>query len=122
MMIYFMTKYLTHFTKVLNLFNLIQPSHPAIKRRGYVLTMSLCTSQQRRRYVSNETLNDVSVERRQDISVVCFHNVLLECCEDISRGRKATSHQYHNVSNKSQMTSHWYATGSSQWYVATTSH
>ena len=87
MMIYFMTKYLTHFTKVLNLFNLIQPSHPAIKRRGYVVTMSLCASQQRHRYVSNETPNDVSVERRQDISVACFHNVLLDCCEDISRRR-----------------------------------
>ena len=42
-------------------------THPAKRRRGDVVTMSLCTSQRRRRYVSNETPNDVSVERRQDV-------------------------------------------------------
>ena len=40
----------------------------------------LCTPQQRRRYVSNETLNNVSVERYQDISVVCVD-------DDVLRGR-----------------------------------
>ena len=59
--------------------------------------MSLCTSQRRRRYVSNETPNNVSVVR--------LHAVLLECGDDVSRGRydDFPSVRLHNVSNKSQM-------------------
>ena len=37
---------------------------PAKRRRGDVVTTSLCTSQRRCRYVSSETPNDVSMERR----------------------------------------------------------
>ena len=60
-------------------------------------------SQWRRRYVSNETPNDVSIERRQDVSVVCLHGVFLERQNDISKGRNndAPSLSLHNVSNKS---------------------
>ena len=36
------------------------------------------------RYVSNETPNNVSVERRQDVSAVRLHDVLLECCNDFT--------------------------------------
>ena len=54
---------------------------------GDVAITSLCTSQQRRRYVSNETPNDVSVKYCQDVSVVRLHNVILERCENVSRGR-----------------------------------
>ena len=36
---------------------------PATRRRGDVVTMSFSTSQRRRRYVSNETPNDVLMER-----------------------------------------------------------
>ena len=39
-------------------------SHPATRRRGDGVTTSLCTSQRRRKYVSNETPNNVSMERR----------------------------------------------------------
>ena len=42
-------------------------------------------SQPRRRYVSNETPNDVSVKRRQDVSGVRLHDVLLECCDNLSK-------------------------------------
>ena len=34
---------------------LVELSHPATERRGDVVTTSLCASQRRRRYVSNET-------------------------------------------------------------------
>ena len=42
-------------------------THPATRRRSDVVTTSLCTSQWRHSYVSNETPNDISVERRQDV-------------------------------------------------------
>ena len=42
-------------------------TYPATRRRGNVVTTSLGTSQQRRRYVSNETPNNSLVERRQDV-------------------------------------------------------
>ena len=57
-------------------------SHPATRRRSDVITTYLCTSQQRRRYVSNDTPNDVFVERRQDVSVVHLHDILLEHRDD----------------------------------------
>ena len=77
-------------------------SHPALLRRGDVITTSLCTSQRRRRYVSNETPNDVSMERRQVVSVVRLHNVLLERHNEVSKGRNkdAPSLRLHDVSNK----------------------
>ena len=67
--------------------------------------MSLCKSQRRRRYVSNETLNDVSVECRQELSVVRLHDVLLERRDDISWGcnNDVSSVRLHNVSNKSNV-------------------
>ena len=46
-----------------------------MRRRGNVVTASLCTSQWRRRYVPNETPNDVSLERRQDVSKVCLNDL-----------------------------------------------
>ena len=87
---------------------------------------SLCTSQWRRRYVSNETPNNVSVERCQDISVVHLHGVLLVCGDDVSWGRNddLPSIRLHDISDKSQMKhpimSQWYVTKTSQWYVFTT--
>ena len=104
-----------------------QETHPETRRRGDVVTTSLCMSQWRRRYVSNETLNEVSVERRQDVSVVRLHNVLLVCCDDVSWGRNEDVPyvRLHDVSNKSQMkhpmTSQFYVTKTSQRYVSTTS-
>ena len=56
-------------------------------RQKDVVTTTLCMSQQRRKYISNETPNDVSVERSQDVSVVRLHSVLLKCCDYISRRR-----------------------------------
>ena len=43
-------------------------------------------SQQRHRYVSNETPNNVLLKRRQGFLVVRLHNVSLERCDDVSRG------------------------------------
>ena len=56
------------------------------RRRGDVVTTSPCTSQWRHRYVSNETPNDLSVERCQDVSVVRLHYLLLERRDDVLRG------------------------------------
>ena len=50
-------------------------SHPVTRRRGDVVTTSLCTSQWRCRYVSNETPNDVSVIRLHDVLLVCRNDV-----------------------------------------------
>ena len=61
-------------------------THPALRRRGDIVTTSLCTSQRRRRYFPNETPNDVSMERRQNVSVVRLHNILLERRNDVSKG------------------------------------
>ena len=60
--------------------------HPAIRPCGEVVTTSLCTQQQRLRNVSNETPNNVSLERRQDVSVVDFHDVLLERRDNVLKG------------------------------------
>ena len=102
-------------TSIRNLF------HPAARCRGDVVATSLCTFQRRHRYVSNETPNDFSVERRQDVSVVSLHDVLLECHDD-----DVPSVRLHDVSNKSEMkhltTSQWYVTKASQWYVSTMTH
>ena len=53
------------------------------------------------------------VEHRQDVSVVCLHGVLLERCENVSKGRV----RLHDISNKSEMkyprTSQWYVTKTS---------
>ena len=75
-------------------------SNSALRRRGDVVTTSFCTSQRRRRYVPNETPNYVSMERRQDFSVVHLHDVLLEPRNDLSKDVTTTSHQH--VSTKFQ--------------------
>ena len=103
-------------------------THPASRPRSDVVTTSVCMSQQRRSYISDETPNDVSVEHRQDVSVVRFHNILLERLDDVSRGcnNNVSSVRLLDVSIKSQMkhptTSQWYVTKTSQWYVSLTSH
>ena len=78
-------------------------SHPALRRCGDAAATSLCTSQWRRRYVSNETPKDVSMERCQDVSVVRLYDVLLERHNDVSKGRNndGPSLRLHDVSNKS---------------------
>ena len=82
---------------------ILKTAHPALRRLGDVAAMSFCTSQWRRRYVSNEIPNEVSMERRQDVSVVCLHDILLERHNDVSKGRNsdAPSLRLHDVSNKS---------------------
>ena len=104
-----------------------QAPHPVARRRGDVVTTSLCTSQRRRRYVSNETPNDVSVERCQDASLIRLHDVLLERRDDVLRGSNndVPLVRLHDVSNKSQMkhpmTSLWYVSMTSHYYVSRTS-
>ena len=94
-------------------------THPALGRRGGVLTTPLCTYQRRRRYVPNETPNDVSMRRHQDVSVVRLCDILLGRHNKFSKGRNnnVPSARLHNVSNKSQMkhptTSQWYVTKTS---------
>ena len=101
---------------------------PALNCRGDVVTSSLCTSQRRRTYVPNETPDNVSMERPQDVYVVRLHNVLLERCTNLSKGRNnnVPTVRLHDVSNKSQMKHptmfHWYVTKTSKSYVSTTSH
>ena len=75
-------------------------THPALRRRGDIVTTSLCTSQRRRRYFPNETPNDVSMERRQNVSVVRLHNILLERRNDVSKGHNndVPSERLHDVS------------------------
>ena len=105
-----------------------QVPHTALRRCGDVVTTSLCTSQQHRRQVPNETPNDVSMERHQDVSVGRIHDVFLECGNDVSKGHNndVLSVRLHDVSEKYQMkhptASQWYVTKTSQWYVSTTSH
>ena len=82
-------------------------AYPATGRCCYVITRSLCTSQQRRRYVSNETPYDVSVVRHQDISVVRIHDVPLVSLYDVS----CKSQMKHPI------TSLWYVSITSQSYV-----
>ena len=102
--------------------------HPATRHRRNVVTTSLCTSQRRRRYVSNETPNDVSLERRQHVSVVRLRDILLERHDNVSRGRNndVPSVRLLDVSNKSQMKhpimSQWYVTKMSHWNLSLTSH
>ena len=99
---------------------LYPPTHPATRRRSDAVTTSLCMSQWRRRYVSNETPNDVSVVR--------LHGILLERRDDVSRGRNndGPSVRLLDVPRKSQMkhptASQWYVTKTSQRYVCLTSH
>ena len=103
-------------------------THPALRRRGDAAATSLCTSQRRRSYVPNETPNDFSMERHQDVSVIHLQDVILERRNDVSKGRYkgVSSVRLHNVSKESQMkhpvTSQRYVTKTSQWYVSTTSH
>ena len=79
--------------------------HPAKRRRENVVMTSLCTPQRRRRYVSNETPNDVSMKLHQDVSVVRIHDILLECRDNVSRGHNnaVSSVRLYDVSEKSQM-------------------
>ena len=60
-------------------------THPARRRRGDVAATSLDTSQWRRKEVSNETPNFVSVVRREDVSLVRLHDVIEERRYDVSR-------------------------------------
>ena len=107
-----------------NFAKFLRKSHLATKRRDDVLMTSLCTLQWRRRYVSNETPNNVSMERRQDVSMVCLHDILLERCDGASKGRNndVSSVRFRDVTNNSQIkhptTSHWYVTKTSQWYIS----
>ena len=89
-------------------------------RQQDVVTTSFCVSQGRWKYISNETPSDVSMEHRQDFSVVCLHNILLERRDDVSSGRNndVSSVRLHDISKKSQMK----LPTTSQWYVSTTSH
>ena len=71
--------------------------------RGYddVATLSLCTSQQSRSYVSTDTHNEVLMEHHQDISVVRLHNIILERRHNASRGRNnVLSARLHDVSKQ----------------------
>ena len=76
-------------------------AQPTLRRCGNVAATSLCTSQWRRRYVSNETPSDASIERHQDVSVVHLYDVLLERHNDDWNGRNndAPPLRLHYISN-----------------------
>ena len=62
-------------------------THPARGRRDNVVSTSFRPSQRRRRYFSNKTPNDVSVERHQDVSVAHPQDVIKERRGNFSRER-----------------------------------
>ena len=77
-------------------------THSATRHFGdTVATLSLCAFQQRSRYVSNETPNDVLMKSSQDVSVVDLHDILSQHRDDVSRGRNndVSSVRLHNVLN-----------------------
>ena len=102
-----MRRYISYIAKRFSRANnkYMQTSHPATRHRSDVVATSLCTSQRRRRYISNERPNDVLVKLRQYVSAVRLYDILLKRRDDISRGRNndVPSVRLHNVSNKSQM-------------------
>ena len=92
-------------------------SHSAARLPGNVVTTSFCTSQRRRRYLSIETPNDVSVELRQDVSEVRLHDVCFHWfVVTTSQGDAMTTpHQY--VFTTSQISLKW----NIQWHLSSTS-
>ena len=98
--------------------------HLARGGHEHVVATSFCPSQRRRRYVSNETFNDVSVERRQDVPVVRLQDVIKERCDNVSRVRnnQVPLARLHYVSNQPQMKhltmSWWYVAKTPQRYVS----
>ena len=63
----------------------VSTTHPARGRRDDVVATYFCLPQQRGMYVSNETPNDVSVKRRQVVSVVRLQDVIKERRDNVSR-------------------------------------
>ena len=98
-------------------------THPAIWRRGDVVTTCLCT-QVRPKWNTQRRLVGTSPRHLKG----CLHDVLLERGDDFLKGRNndVPSVRLHDVSNKSQMkhptTFQWYVTKTSQLYASTTSH
>ena len=78
----------------------------ALRRRGDVAATSLCTSQRRLRYVSNETPNDVLMERRQDVSVVRVSTTSYWYVITTSQ-KVVTTTPHHYVSTTSQASLKW---------------
>ena len=62
-------------------------SHPARRCQDDIVATSFRPSQLRWICVSNETPNDVSEERRQDVSVVRLYDVINEHRDNVSRVR-----------------------------------
>ena len=81
-------------------------SHQETRCRTDVVTTFLCTFQQRHRHVSNEIPNDVLVERRENVSVVCLRYLIMAFHKDITM----TPHQY--VATTSQTSHKW----NTQWH------
>ena len=84
---------------------LFKITHPALRRRSDVAVTSLCTSQWRRRYVSNETPNDISMEHRQDVSVTRLCDVLWNVITTSQKDVTTTPHFY--VTTTSQTSLKW---------------
>ena len=62
----------------------INLTHPATRRRGEVITTSFCTCQRRRRYVPNETPNDVDKMSQWYVSMMSYWNVMTTSKEDVT--------------------------------------
>ena len=62
-------------------------------RRDDVVATSFCPSQQRRRYVLNQTPNDVSLERCQEVSVLRLQDIIKVRRDNVPLAR------LHDVSN-----------------------
>ena len=90
------------------------------RRRHDIASTSFCLSQRRRKYISNETPNEVSVELCQNFSVVRLYNVMKKRLDKVSRicNSNIPLIRLHNVSNQSHM-KHPTAC---RWYVSTMLH
>ena len=77
----------------------------ATRRRSDVVTTSLCTSQRRHMYISNEAPNYVSVKRRQDVSVYVSTTSYWNIVTTSQKDAATTSH--HCVSSMSQTSLNW---------------
>ena len=77
------------------------PSHPENGRRDDIVATFFCPSQRHHKYVSNETPNNASVERRKDVLVVRRQDVIKERCDNVSRvlNNSVSLVRLHDVSN-----------------------
>ena len=79
---------------VVRLYNVLLERHNDVSK-GRNNDVPTIMSPRHLKQVSNETLNNLSMERRQDVSVVHLQDVLLERHNDVSKGRNNNAPSLH---------------------------